>query len=98
MLVNVRNLEKFLKHNLIEYAVLFMELEITFIGKGRGFNTGRSADLFDEHHSDMLLQSLPPAAGVNDCNAFMQDFVRLTATTFKPVPNRDTQITDSSLL
>jgi len=49
MLRHVRNLESFLKHSLIEYAVLFVELEITFIGKGRGFDTGRSADMLCEH-------------------------------------------------
>jgi len=50
MLRHVRNLVRFLKHGLIEYAVLFMELEITFVGKGRDFNTGRSADtLLCEH-------------------------------------------------
>ena len=95
--MNVRNLEKFLKHSLTEHVVLFMELEITFIGKGRGFNTGRSADMFGEHHSDMLLQSLPPAVRVNDCNAFVKDIVRLTAITFQSVPNRGTQITGASL-
>jgi hypothetical protein len=81
--MNVRNFGEFLKHSLIEYAVLFMELEVTFIGKGRGFNTDRSADMIYEHQSDVFLQSLPPAVCVTNCSAFMQDFVRLTATTFQ---------------
>ena len=99
MLRHVRNLEKFLKHGLIEYAVLFMELEITFIGKGRGFNTGRSADmLLCEHHNAMFLQSLPPSVCVNDCNAFMQGFVRLTSTTFNRLTPNDPYMGSTALL
>ena len=86
MLLRVRNLEKFLKHSLVEYSYvgLFMELEITFIGKGRGFNTGRTADMLCENHNDMFLQSLPPAVCVSDLYVFVQDFVRLAAIMFNP--------------
>ena len=47
----VTHVRQSVQRSLIEHAVLFIELEIAFIGKGRGFNTDRSADMLCEHHN-----------------------------------------------